>query len=296
MNWIFNKSANITLNKVIVVLLILLATQWVLGFVFPVDHQVGSLARAIVVALALLIILVLLVVWLIEFFAVSQRICSTINHLIRARFGVKRGAAPDSYIRALFDNYAERFEDHLVNHLGYNVPEQMDKILNQLLDTSIRYKTLDLGCGTGLCAKTFKKLTSDVVGVDLSPAMLTKAEQTGLYAKLICKSLLKVDEDFGRDFDLVVAADVLIYFGDLDEVFLTVANVLKSGGYFIFSLERCEGDSWKISKNGRYQHSPPYVCELAEQVGFVLIEAKTDIQRWEAEKPVLGEVYLFQRC
>lgn len=279
----------------ILILLLLLAAQWGIGNWLPVEHPFASVAKGAVRFVTIVLLLMVSVGLSIDFFRIGRRLTLSINHMIRARLGIKVGHAPDPYIQVLFDDYADQFESHLVDRLGYNVPEQMRKILAVMLDPNKQYKTLDLGCGTGLCAKHLKNLTDEMVGLDLSPAMLDKAQQTGLYSKLVCDSLLNMDKLFDQEFDLVVAADVLIYFGQLDAVFESVMNVLNPGGYFILSLEADEGESWTINQTGRYAHSAQYVCDLAENVGFILKEAKTDIQRWEADKPVLGEVYLFQR-
>lgn len=294
-NWLaLNNWSTFSLNKAIVLLSSLLLAYWAVDLFVPVEHSLSRGMRVLIIALALISILALFLRSLFEFLRVAQKITSSVNHLIRAKLGIKLGGAPDPYIRALFDDYADQFEDHLVKSLGYKVPEQMRNILDVSLDQSKRYQTLDLGCGTGLCAKAFRGLTDQIFGVDLSAAMLAKAEQTGLYSNLVCGSLVDIDKRFNNEFDLVVAADVLIYFGQLDTVFIKVAGVMRPKGYFIFSLEFSESESWEIQANGRYAHSPDYVCKIAEQNGFTLLEAKTEIQRWEAEKPVLGEIYLFQ--
>jgi SAM-dependent methyltransferase len=86
-------------------------------------------------------------------------------------------------------------------------------------------RILDLGCGKGRFAARLTELGADVVGVDLSAAMLAKA--TGLArARASARRLPFAD----GSFDAVVAIEVLEHVGDVNPVLAEIRRVLRPGG------------------------------------------------------------------
>ena len=55
------------------------------------------------------------------------------------------------------------------------------------------------------------------LGVDISEAMINMAKKKQLYQELAVMPINDYLRDLSREFDLVVAADVLSYIGDLSE-------------------------------------------------------------------------------
>src|SRR5207245_6254227 len=98
------------------------------------------------------------------------------------------------------------------------------------------------GCGTGLCGDGFRPLARRLVGVDLSPGMLERARARGCYDELVCEELTAYVRRCEERFDLITAADVFCYFGDLTAVFAATAALLRPGGRFIFSVEELTDD------------------------------------------------------
>jgi len=78
---------------------------------------------------------------------------------------------------------------------------------------------LDIGCGTGLAGAWLKDYARSLVGVDLSEQMVNVARKKMLYQELHVQPLNAFLEGCDRTFDLVVAADVLSYVGDLQSTF-----------------------------------------------------------------------------
>jgi len=88
----------------------------------------------------------------------------------------------------------------------------------------------DLGCGTGLMGPQIRAMVDRLEGFDLSQNMLAKAEEKQVYDHLAQADLsLPADQsgllaDSGvHRADLVTAADVLIYLGNLEIAFASVA-------------------------------------------------------------------------
>jgi predicted TPR repeat methyltransferase len=182
-----------------------------------------------------------------------------------ARLGVSVPArAPAAFVRQLFDDYAGRFDRELVQRLEYRAPA----LLRQTWDNLGRAapKTiLDLGCGTGLAGEAFADLGAAIDGVDLSVQMLLRAEARGCYRRLIEADLdTALADTAAGSVDLVLAADVLVYIGDLAPVLAGMARVLVPGGTALFTLEAADSGTWTLHQGNRYAHAHAYVAGLLE--------------------------------
>jgi predicted TPR repeat methyltransferase len=161
------------------------------------------------------------------------------QHMLAAMGGAERPTrASDGYVRATFDDFAESFDRNL-EELGYRAPQLLFDALKQSggVPRQEGLKVLDIGCGTGLCGALLRPISRRLVGVDLSPNMLSKAAARGVYDQLNCSELTQWLAECGQHFDLAVAADVLCYFGDLSAAFANARGVLVPGGCFACSLE-----------------------------------------------------------
>lgn len=207
--------------------------------------------------------------------------------------------APDDYVRELFDEYADRFDSHLVGALAYRGPEILRAALERArggAGAPLRFaRAMDLGCGTGLMALALKDAAQEMCGVDLSPRMAEAARRTGLYARVQAGDVTQAlaAEPAGA-FDLVIAADVFVYMGDLAQTFAQAARTLRAGGLFAFTVQKGAQD-WALGPDLRYAHSPDYLRRMAQAAGLeplVLEEAST---RKDAGADVPGLVAVFLR-
>jgi predicted TPR repeat methyltransferase len=177
-------------------------------------------------------------------------------------------AAPAARVAALFDRYADSFDQHLIGTLGYRTPQLLFDAVNAA-GLGAGARVLDLGCGTGLCGALFRPLASTIAGVDLSAAMIAKAREAGHYDRLEVQDLLSALNEVPGAYDLLIAADVFVYLGDLAEVHRVAFAALSPGGLFAFSVEAFDGpSSYELRPTRRYAHSAGYLEELAERAGF----------------------------
>ncbi len=199
--------------------------------------------------------------------------------------------APEAYVRALFDDYAPRFERTLIEKLEYRAPYQLRVVLDSLRPPISRgERILDLGCGTGLAGEIFKARASWLEGVDISPRMVAQAERKGIYdAVHVCEI-----EDFlarcTSRYDLVIAADVLIYFGALDRVMSGIHRILADGGLFAFTTQSGDGDGYRLGADQRYAHSRLYLEQTISRSGLSLNTCLSFVPRKEAGKDVAGDL------
>jgi len=206
--------------------------------------------------------------------------------------GVDR--SPPSFIAEHFDAFAEGFDAQLVGMLGYDLPEKLCAAVQAATPPGRRYDALDAGCGTGLCAARLVPLVRTLVGVDLSPKMLIQAAKRDIYDELVCADLMAfLDRGEGR-FDLVVAADVMIYFGNLAPFFAAAARALRPGGLLAFSTEFAPEGNYQLRPSGRFAHSVAYVRGLAG-TAFEEQACLSTTLRWEATARVPGQIFVFRR-
>jgi predicted TPR repeat methyltransferase len=202
---------------------------------------------------------------------------------------------PPEVIADLFDTYAASFEQHLVADLQYRVPEALAALVAGLGAPSDRsWRVLDLGCGTGLAGAALRAHASELIGVDLSPRMVSRARQRAIYDELHCEDLIAT---LARttDVDLIVAADVFIYVGVLDATIAACAKALRSGGLLAFSVERSTSDDVVLQPTLRYAHAGAYIERLANAHALVVECAEPTTLRVDHGNPCAGVLYVLRR-
>lgn len=201
------------------------------------------------------------------------------------------GKAPEAYVRQLFDDYAGHFDAALVDNLEYRAPQILEDALRRCLGPVSGLDVLDAGCGTGLAAPVLRPLATRLEGVDLSPAMIDKARERGLYDSLEVGELAAAMTARPSQFDLVVAADVLVYLGDLAPVMAAAHSALRPRGTFAFTVERTEdSSSYLLGAKQRYAHSPDYIRRQAETAGFQVLLLEQAVTRRDGGQDVPGLV------
>lgn len=230
---------------------------------------------------------------------------------------------PKEFVAELFDSFADTFDEKLLNSLEYKVPRLVGELAASL---STEYKAvLDAGCGTGLAGRYIRPMVPNgvIIGVDASQKMLDKAkyctltsgcglevkegpDSLPLYDGLVkmdleemtIKSLAQVTTVQSlTGFDLIVAADVLVYFGNLDTLIQTFATISKPGGHLIFSCELTTDDEaplgWRLLPSGRFAHTKKHAVDIAMAVGYQLVHYEEIVPRTERGAPVRGHLFAF---
>jgi predicted TPR repeat methyltransferase len=217
---------------------------------------------------------------------------SSAQHMLAAIKGSTTETAPPGYVVGLFDGCAEYFEQHLVDELDYKAPQDLYDAVSQLIDPDQKkLDVMDLGCGTGLCGPLFRGMARTMVGVDLSPGMLAVAGERKLYDQLVTGDITKELRQHEAAYDLILAADVFIYVGGLDQVFKAIGAALKPGGLFAFSIEVEEqGDDFVLRPTGRYAHSIGYIRRLAEAAGLREVRLDESVLRMDKGQPIDGYI------
>jgi len=212
-------------------------------------------------------------------------------HELRVLIDPSIDRAPPAYVTALFDDFAHRFDRQLVDMLDYRAPALLADLV---ASRRARFeRILDMGCGTGLAAPTLERFGAELTGVDLSSAMLAKAAERGGYDHLVQAEAVEFLQSHPGHFDLILAADVLIYFGDLVALFAAAAEALAPGGLLAVSTELGE-TGWRLLPTARYAHGDDYM-QTASAPGFRIVERQEIALRRETTSVTTGCLYVLER-
>ena len=204
------------------------------------------------------------------------------------------GLAP-AYVRALFDRYAERFDADL-GRLRYQAPEALGQaVAAAAAPAPGSLDVLDLGCGTGLSGVPFRPVARHLAGVDLAPRMVARAAARGIYDELAAGDALGFLAATPARWDLLVAADMLMYLGELAPLLAAAHRALRSGGWFAGTVERSDGPGFSLQPSRRFAHSRSYLQEAIKAAGFAAVSWREFVPRWEAGRPVPGLLFVLRR-
>ena len=205
------------------------------------------------------------------------------------------GRVPQWAVAGLFDNYADTFDAHLRGQLEYRVPEMIAQTVAAIIDPEHPPDVLDLGCGTGLCGLLLRPLVATLAGVDLSANMVEKSRARNVYDRLEVGDLVGAIQARRQSLDLLTAADVFVYVGDLVPAFEAAREALRPGGRLVFSVEAGPGDRFVLGRHSRrYAHAKAYVLHMADICGFKVESFEEITVRLECAKPVPGYLVMLQ--
>ncbi len=204
--------------------------------------------------------------------------------------------ATDAYVRNLFDGFAASFDEQLLKNLGYRAPRMLIDALGEAT-AGQALDVLDAGCGTGLCGPLIRGRARRLVGVDLSPGMVEQARSRECYDELLVTELTAHLLASPGAYDLMLCADTLVYFGQLETVLSAAHASLRPDGLAAFTLEALDrpGERHALSPSGRYQHTRAYVERALAGAGFADVRIAAESLRKEAGEWVAGWVVLARR-
>ena len=192
-------------------------------------------------------------------------------------YGNNLPSTPKGYVEELFDDYADRFESHLVEQLNYQVPILIESVLKNRYSPLKRAGTIwDLGCGTGLLGPRIADVCDSLLGVDLSAQMLIRAQDKGCYEHLIQYDIRSFCIEKAHDFkspDAVVIADTLVYLGEIQPFFTVLKPLLNPQCDVLFTIEHMETANhagYQLMPTGRYTHDLDAIRIWLDKIGMTL--------------------------
>ena len=216
-----------------------------------------------------------------------------------ARLGAlaAKEAMQAGYVAALFDEYCDRFDAHLVERLNYRAPEAVSRALREVCDERqhpFRFEhALDLGCGTGLMGEAIRPFVGRLTGIDLSSGMLAKARAKFVYDELVQGDIVEFLHSRPSCFaDLVLAADVLVYMADLEPILGAAKAALGRDGLFGFTVQSCREKAapagYMLGPDNRFAHSQTHLRATASLAGFDVARLSRVVTRQDGGRDVEG--------
>jgi predicted TPR repeat methyltransferase len=215
------------------------------------------------------------------------------------------------YVRELFDSYSFHFDSSL-RSLNYSAPWLVASLLADHLaelpsEPSV-LSVLDLGAGTGLVCEALRNMSTQtsfaITAVDVSAKMLAKARERKCYDTIEQGDITaflaeKAAESSLRRVEVIVLADVLVYFGELRTVLRACLDLLTDGGVVLFTVEDLQANSllitgeasslsFALQRSGRFGHSSSYIEALAVELGFELWRLLECVPRTDSGVAVRG--------
>lgn len=218
------------------------------------------------------------------------------GHMAAILAGSTPEQADAAYVARLFDAFADNFDRTLTHWLEYRAPQLVAAAAAQALAGGKAQAALDLGCGTGLLGPEIRPHVLRLDGIDLAPRMVEKAAARKLYDHLEVAEIVAYLRPRTERYDLLLAADVLAYFGRLEEVFAAAHAALLAGGLLVATVEQHNGAGFVGGKSGRFAHGEAYLRQQAEAAGFKLVSLQQAALRQEDGKPVPGLVFALSRA
>jgi predicted TPR repeat methyltransferase len=186
-----------------------------------------------------------------------------------AEKSLARARSDPRYVRHLFDQFSANYDSRMTAELRYCAPSILRQLAELLgFDRRGPQAILDLGCGTGLMGVAVRDWADRLDGVDLSPAMIEKARSRAIYDELFVGDIRNWLAVCECRYDLVLAADTLVYLGDLAPLFEVVGRCLARDGHFLFTVEKSSGSGFELGPKRRWRHSETYLRELAQGASF----------------------------
>lgn len=206
--------------------------------------------------------------------------------------GADSQTLPPAFVRALFDTYADRFDRELVGKLRYDAPSALRALLDaEKIGPGL--DVMDAGCGTGLAGVVLRDLAATLAGFDLSPRMVERARARGLYDDLWVGEFVAGLSTRPEGCDLLVAADVLVYLGDLGPVMQAAALALRPGGWFAFTCEAAaDPDGFLLHEGRRFAHGDGHIRASAAAAGLQVQVLRAHSSRHDRGRPVPGWISL----
>ncbi|MGC1182963.1 tetratricopeptide repeat protein [Legionella sp.] len=219
---------------------------------------------------------------------------SVSSHMLHALDGDSQAKTSPEYAHNLFNNYALYYDQHMQGTLHYTIPQHIARTIHQL-ELPQKTQTLDLGCGTGLTGIVLREMSSHLTGVDIAAKMLAQAKTKGIYDELIEAEISEFFQKNSTSYDLIVAADVLPYLGELNSFFHSIEHHLNQHGYFIFTTEISPKSPWFLQTSARFSHHPTYIKQLVEQTQLQLIKQEKIPARIQNQHPLEVMLYVLKK-
>lgn len=202
--------------------------------------------------------------------------------------GAPPSRVPNACVQQIYRRLAPLYDAHMREQLNYQAPERLHDAIKTVVGDRREMEVLDLGCGSGLSGAFLKEWASRLTGVDLSAEMIELARKRNIYDQLDTVEITDWLDRCKAQFDLIVACECLVYFGDLHKVISSSALKLNSGGVVGLTVEHGDRFPFHLTSSGRYAHHNDHLREVSKKAGLTVAHLQDGFLRMEYGTPVAG--------
>jgi len=182
---------------------------------------------------------------------------------------------PTHMVQGFFSDVAPQYAAIEAQH-NYNAAKLLVEALRPHLPALSDLNVIDAGCGIGHAAMLWRKVAMNLVGIDITDAMVAQAratqnpDKTQLFDKVHAGDVRTLRQFISvHSADVILCANVLQFVGDLDGVFAEFAASLKAGGLAAITVEPYSAQHYGVvPETGRFGHSAAYVAATAAKYGL----------------------------
>lgn len=188
---------------------------------------------------------------------------------------------PRDMVEGFFTQVAADY-DRLAEANSYQGARVVAEACRPYLKNITGLHLVDLGCGTGLVAKPWRGLCREILGVDITPAMVAASQvarsgDNPTFDRVITQDVNAIEPGtfMPGASDVVLCVDTAQFLGDLAPVMKTGSQALNNEGLFVLTIEPFNApQGFGVNPNsGRFGHHPDYVRKVAAAHG---LEVKRD--------------------
>ncbi|MBF0324789.1 MAG: methyltransferase domain-containing protein [Alphaproteobacteria bacterium] len=175
-------------------------------------------------------------------------------HEIVAEYSDKAGGYDDDSVHR---NSVDGIAPHLTQGLGGRAGQTI----------------IDAGCGTGLAGRHLRPLAERLIGIDLSPDMVARCRDSGLYDTVIEGDLIAALNGMPGQAGGIAILGCAYYFPDLAPMLTAARNALVPGGRLMlidFPAAGAKSVRQTIGGTRRYCRSAETMRDLAAAAGLVV--------------------------
>lgn len=156
----------------------------------------------------------------------------------------------------LFDDWPDRYDHWFETPVGEAVLRHERDLLIDLLEPSAGERLLDAGSGTGIFTREFVARGAEVVGIDISEAMLRRAVEKRAVpsGRAVVADMLALPFTEGS-FDRTVSVAALEFITDEKQAVAELFRVTRSGGVVVVATLNSLSP-WSVRRRAKARRNP----------------------------------------
>jgi len=161
--------------------------------------------------------------------------------------------------KQLFDDWPERYDRWFATPIGKAVLRHESELILDMLRPGRGELILDAGSGTGIFTREFLARGADVVGLDISYAMLRRAEdKNAAFARRLVAADMAHLPFADCAFDKAVSVTALEFIADARRAVAELFRVTKGGGIIVVATLNSLSP-WALQRREKARHDPESV-------------------------------------